>query len=128
MLTLEFNFTIDEKPQILQISTLVERKENVASFALEYKFALKIENSICTSIQKNLNGYVYVFEFADINDAIDFEQNPRCLVLNSTNFKNPSELEAEIVEYAEMYLKQGGNKKKLRKKLVEDKDGFKKYV
>lgn len=128
MLTLNFNFTIDNHPQLLHINTLIERKENIISFALEYKFEIIIENSVCISIQKNEKGFVYVFEFEDMNDAINFEQNSKCTVLNSTNFKKPSELEAEIVEYAEVYLKQDGCKKKLRKKLIEDKNGFKRYI
>lgn len=128
MLTLNFNFTIDDKPQILQINTMIERKENIVSFALEYKLEIFIENAKCISLEKIKNGFVYVYQFEDINNAIDFEQNSECLVLNSSNFKNPNELEKEIVEYAEAYMKETSNKKKIKKKLVEDSNGFMRYV
>ncbi|KAK6090527.1 hypothetical protein P3W45_000624 [Vairimorpha bombi] len=127
MLKIHFPFTIDNKPSSIEVKTHIERKENIISFSLEYKIAVRIEKSTCLSVQKHNDSFVYVFEFKDINDAMDFENTKECFVDNSTTFSDPLEIENEIVNYAQVYMNQSGNKK-VKKKLVEDENGFKKYI
>lgn len=128
MLKLHFPFTVDAQKKSTEVKTHIERMENVISFSLEYKMNITIEKGKCLSIQKQDEGYVYVFEFENINDAIDFEEKKECKVSTSSFFSDPAEIEKEIVEYAEVYINTGGIKKKQRKTLVEDENGFKKYI
>lgn len=127
MLKVNFPFKIDDEISTTNIKTYIERKENIISFSLEYKMNLKIENSTCISIQKYNESYIYIFEFSDINNAIEFENIKECTVENSSTFSNPLEIEKEIINYAENYINQKNNRK-IKKKLVEDDDGFKRYI
>ncbi|WUR02979.1 uncharacterized protein VNE69_03192 [Vairimorpha necatrix] len=128
MLKINFPFLINEFNTSLKVKTNLERKENLVTFSLEYKMIIKINNSKCISIQKCGDVYVYVFEFEKINDAIDFIEIKECEVTSSSFFSDPKEIEQENVEYAEIYVNSGGAKKKQKKRLVEDENGFQRYI
>lgn len=128
MLKLHFNFTVDKENTSTEVKTFIERKENIVSFSLEYKMKIIVDKGKCISVQKCDKGYIYVFEFGNINDAIFFEENKECKVISSSFFCDPKDIEKDIVNYAEHYINTKGIKKKQRKRLIEDENGFKRYI
>ncbi|KAF9764862.1 hypothetical protein NGRA_0186 [Nosema granulosis] len=127
-LVLNFPFKFKNEQCKYTFKTNIERKENLVSFAMELKYPIIIKGAACLSISYTNGLFVYVFKFEDINKAIDFMDNTEADVMKAIEFTNVEKLVEKtnklMAEYEE---NEKSFKKKRKRRIVEDNDGFMKY-
>jgi hypothetical protein len=128
-LKIEFPYKIDGEHVETEFRTVVERKEDVVSFMLDYDLNVLIDGAELKSKEQSEERFIYVYKFGDLDSAIAFTEEPvaRAVADRETDVEA---LEREMDEFMAAY-EMGESKRKRtksRKVVITGEDGFMKYV
>lgn len=122
---LKFPFTIDGADRISHFETSIERVQSHISFALPFDLDLHVSNATLLSKEFDKGWTVYVFEFADLDSAIEWtverevEVEPR--PKNGDLHRIQKEMDDFMLSYEE------GERRKKKKRMMVDDEGFTYY-
>ncbi|KAI5176147.1 hypothetical protein PAEPH01_2246 [Pancytospora epiphaga] len=124
-LKLVFPFSVEGMSSEALIDVPLERNLSLISFALQYDLSLTIQNAELIKKSYKAANTIYVFEFENLDQALEWMENPSAYVVYGSRNCNVEVLEKEMNEYMQTYeTKEKGLRKR---KIVEDEDGFMHY-
>ncbi|EOB11660.1 hypothetical protein NBO_947g0002 [Nosema bombycis CQ1] len=109
-LVLNFPFKINKIKTQHIYKTKIERKENLISFALNWRYPITIEGATCLSISNENDLFLYVFKLEDINKAIDFMENTSVDVQRILEF---TDVEKLVDKTNKLMIKYEKNRKRI---------------
>lgn len=128
-LRIVFPFTVGGVRPEVNVRTMVERKEDLISFGLEYDINVSVEDAELKSREEVDGSFIYVYKFNDLNVAINFMDTKTVYAVQDRRLVDVDVLEREMDMFMERY--EAGEKrckKKTRKTVVTGEDGFMRYV
>lgn len=117
---LRFPFSIGNKEIESAVETQIERKNSFISFSIPFKLELTIPRAI-NRTEKNS---VYVFEFEELDDCLEWMNDKEVFVEQRRMNEDVHLLQKEMDEFMMSYEER--EKKKKKRKMV-DEDGFTYY-
>lgn len=122
-LNLKFPFTVGGAERISKVQIKAERSMAIVSFSLPFSIQLGVPNARQASLEKRGDKFIYVFEFEDVDAAVEWMSSKNATVEKRSRSDNVNILQREMDEFMLAYE---SKEKKKRRKLV-DEDGFEYY-
>lgn len=124
-IVLKFPFTIDGADRASHFETTIERIQNHISFALPFDLDLQIDNAVLQNKEFDKGWVVYVFEFTDLDSAIEWVAERHAAVELKPKNGDLHKIQKKMDDF--MLLYEEGERKKRKKRMMIDDEGFTYY-